>query len=134
MYLLISGDTTVLVQQEMPNLQFKCEIVALPRGKTRSIFRSNDTVANIQAPVIRLLSPSTAPHNVAVSVTIYGNGYYDAGVTAFLGATQLTITKQTKDFLVVTVPAALIVSAGTVQITVKNSDGISSVNSPFVVT
>lgn len=134
MYLLLSGDTTVMVVQPMPNLQFKVEIMQLPRGKTRSIFRAGDTVANIQAPVIRLLSPSSVVHNVASSITIYGNGYYDAGVTAFLGATQLTITKQTKDFVVVTIPAALIASAGTVQITVKNSDGVTSANSPLTVT
>ena len=133
MYLLLSGDTTVMVIQELPNLQFKVEIVALPRGKTRSIFRAGDTVGNVSAPVINSMSPNTAPHNVAVQVRIYATGL-DAGATVFVGATQLTPSQITPAFVVVTFTAASIVSAGTAQIKVQNSDGLQSAISNFTVT
>ena len=133
MYLLLSGDTTVMVVQELPNLQFKVEIIALPRGKTRSIFKAGDTVGNVAAPVINSMVPNTAPHNVAVQVKIYATGI-DAGATVFVGATQLTPTVVTPAFVIVTFTAASIAAAGTAQIKVQNSDGIQSAAANFTVT
>lgn len=133
MRLVIGGDTTVMVMRELPNLQFACEVVGMPRGKARLIFRPGDTVGNGPAPAIRSMSPSTAPHNVAVAVMIFGTGF-DAGATVFVGATQLTPTFISEGVIVVTFTAASIVSAGTSQIKVQNSDSQQSATSPFVVT
>lgn len=133
MRLTISGDTTVMVVRELPNLQFACEIVALPRGKARSIFRANDTVGNAAAPTIRTLVPSTGPHNASIVVNIFGVGF-DPGATVFVGATQLTPVFVSEALIIVTFTAASILSAGTAQVKVQNSDGLQSVVANFTVT
>lgn len=134
MRLLIAGDTTVLVMRELANLVFACEVVGMPRGKARILFKPNDTVGNAPAPVIRSMSPASAVHNVAVQVVIYGTGF-DAGASVFVGATQLTPSAVYPDaIIVVTFTAASIVAAGTSLVKVQNSDAQQSATANFTVT
>ena len=134
MRLVIAGDTTVLVVRVLPNLQFACEVVGMPRGKARLIFKPGDSVGNAPAPTIRSITPASAVHAVATPITIYGTGF-DSGATVFVGATQLTPSAIYPDAIIlVTLSAASIPSAGTVQIKVQNSDGVQSIVTNFTVT
>jgi hypothetical protein len=80
-------------------------------------------------PSITAISPRTVTHgSKAFTVTVSG-AYFLSGATAMWNSTRLTTTVVSVNKLTVAVPASLVVSKGTAQITVVNPGGATS--TPF---
>ena len=84
-----------------------------------------DRVLRFLSPVtVSAISPSYGLNNRPPAVTISGGGF-KAGLSASLGATQLSVTSVTTGSVGADVPAGL--AAGTYDLTVRNSDSLRDV-------
>jgi cytoskeletal protein RodZ len=84
---------------------------------------STTPITPAAAPVISSIAPSSTAHNVDCNLSITGTGF-DSGATVQVGSNSVTpSTPATPTSINVTIPAADISIAGSVPISVKNSDG-----------
>jgi len=88
----------------------------------------------VAAPVINSLNPDSGPANADITVAISGTGF-DAGATVDVaGTTLIPEAGGTATDLSVLIPSAVIPTAGSVQVALKNGDAQWSNALPFTVT
>ena len=86
------------------------------------------------SPTLTSIAPATAVHNTPVTLACVGT-LFDLRPVVNFGATVVPPTGTwTRTNLSASVPATALPSAGTIQVTVTNSDGQSTGQKPFTVT
>lgn len=98
-----------------------------------AFFGEGDTPTN-PAAVLTTVAPATVAHGAPnTTITLTGTGFV-SGAVVKAGATSLATTFVSATSLTAVLPAAGLVSAGTLQITVVNPGAPASGAKPFTVT
>jgi hypothetical protein len=130
--LSITWPTTV--DQTQSHSQILIKIQARPAGGASIGIWESEPRNRLPAPTISSLTPDTGPAGSDATVTIAGTGF-DSGATVNVGSAYgLVPTSQSETELTVLIEAVNIAEAGTLAVSVQNSDGLSSNALSFTVT